>query len=301
MRPRILVSLTAISGRIGELHRTLDSILRQTVEPDEIHLFVSTRSYLLDKGIAKADIPAPVTALARAGRVKIRYTPNTGPHRKLLPILRENFGRKGIVIITADDDTIYPPTWVENLVERHLVDPAVVLGYRCRYIKADRRKIKPYRQWPRIGYGGPTNSPVGLDPMLIFPTGQGGVLYEPSSFSKHVFDDSYLKTCPFSADIWFKFMALANGVGAMALSPENGRDFPSGSASPIKLSHLNELNPGSPKGKDSQLRTTHRYFRSQGSLLGDPWRNMAPLSLLDLLYLRWKGPRPSRRSAGKLL
>ena len=63
-----------------------------------------------DRGTAEQDLPAGLLALAERHREKlhIHFTPNIGPQRKLLPMLKrlQDNNIENAVIVTADDAVI---------------------------------------------------------------------------------------------------------------------------------------------------------------------------------------------------
>jgi len=100
---KLLVSLTTISHRVDSLHAVLETLLSQTRPPDELHLFLSDHAHLLDAGIRH--VPKALTLLANSHRLHIHYVKNTGPYRKLLPLLRRTWD-EDVCIVTVDDDTL---------------------------------------------------------------------------------------------------------------------------------------------------------------------------------------------------
>jgi hypothetical protein len=179
---KLIVSLTSTSRRIDGVHRVLSSLREQTLMPDEVYLFLSHEAYIFDGGIAKA--PKALRELA-----KVRFVPNTGPYRKLLPILQEKWGQE-VLIVTVDDDTDYPEYFLRRLVREY---------DHCGCVVSIRgRKIVPgkhYWEWPNIE--------KAREPrMSSFPVGQSGILYHPKFFTERVFDGEALKLCPFADEPW---------------------------------------------------------------------------------------------------
>ena len=210
----VTVSLTTVSYRIGTVHRVLDSLLAQAYRPERIVLWVSREPHLLDEGVN--EIPPSLAALAdREDLLEIRWTENTGPYRKLLPARRESKD----VIVTCDDDTLYPPRWLEMLTMAHLADPSCIMCCRGRLMKRDPQGgFLPYRRWPR--YDEPRAS------LLCFATGKDGILYPPESLSDEAFNQSaFLELCPTADDIWFKAMSLLAGVPTRRVLAHR-RDYP---------------------------------------------------------------------------
>jgi len=211
----ITISLTSIYDNMSILKPTLESMLVQTRKPDRILLYLSTDAYLLDKGFKDKVIPAWLSGMTG---VTVRWVPNTGPFRKLLPALEEvwvssassaSVGEKHI-IITIDDDTVYAPTLVEKMVERYN-KTGFSVGCRCTFVGDPR--VNEY-----------ITKPVAKeDDLYNFATGKGAVLYTADMFRPvaGVFGKEYLKLCPTGDDMWFNLWRMRNGIPLSVLTGYN--------------------------------------------------------------------------------
>lgn len=205
----IIVSLTTIDSRIHSVTKTIRSILYQSLNAKEIRLYISSEGYLLDQGIKPDKIPRELLNMQKKGKLKIIYTENIGPYRKLLPILKENID-KNIIVITADDDVVYPYDWIEELINGSIKWPNSVIAYRAWQMQFnEEKKIIPYNTWHKHGLVSSTGS-QDINSFRTFATGKDGVLYKPHFFNSLVFDSKYKEICPTGDDIWFKFMTLIN-------------------------------------------------------------------------------------------
>ena len=201
----IIVSLTTISGRLNEIEQVLQSLNRQTIKPDAIRLYLSEEPFLFDEGVKPDQLPEFLSKMIKRGDCEVMFTRNTGPYRKLLPCLEEHFGSR-TVIVTADDDTIYPPDWIANLLRLDNSDePGSIVAYGARVIESEGPTLLPYVDWKH-----------GRSENLFrnFPVGKYGVLYRANLFDERVLSPKYLDLCASNDDIWFKIAAFANGVGA---------------------------------------------------------------------------------------
>jgi hypothetical protein len=100
MAPPVIISMTTIASRNGTLTPTLTSLAAQTVQPDEIRL------YLTD-GCDRPDmIP----------RLRCSVVEDRGPVTKLSTVLDHDLP-DDTTIVTADDDIIYYERWLESLIE----------------------------------------------------------------------------------------------------------------------------------------------------------------------------------------
>jgi len=205
---RIVVSLTTTSARINYINQALRSLFNQSMAANEIYLWISREPFLHDAGIAPEKIPDKLQALAnfRNLHFRIRYTENTAGYRKLLPILAENKNRNDVVIITADDDTLYPKWWLERLYKQ-FVEENCIIAYRARIITyGPDGTLIPYESWPLL------NSWDYHKELQLCPTGNAGILYSPAFFDDRIFDPVYKLLSPTRADFWYAANAIANNV-----------------------------------------------------------------------------------------
>ncbi|GGL78828.1 hypothetical protein [Wenxinia marina] len=210
---RIDVSLTAISSRMEGLAQVLSSLLAQDYPDFRVLLHLSREPHLLDRGVPEP--PDAVRRLAEEseGRLDLRYVPNWGPYRKLLPCLFEHWGRSQLVA-TADDDTIYPEGWLSGLAAAYGVYGCTIAqrGHRMSFDAAGRPT--DYRGWMRARA---TQTPG----RLLLPTGKDGVLYNTAHFPVGVLDiDTALRLTPTMDDLWFRWHLASNGVPVHLISTD---------------------------------------------------------------------------------
>jgi hypothetical protein len=96
---------------------TIIDVLKGTVIPTHIFLFVSNEKFLDDKGVQKEVLPKALQDLAATQPLTIVFTKNIGPHRRLLPLLSK-FWKTDCVIIAIDDDR--SSEFNEHVVEKLL-------------------------------------------------------------------------------------------------------------------------------------------------------------------------------------
>ena len=201
--PELVISLTTIAERVPTIHLCLDSLLRQTRKPDRIVLWLNRTEEPGRPVLAPATLPRSLTRLVARG-LTIEWCPNHGPYCKLLPALRQ-YPRARIV--TADDDILYAPDWLEALAAAQEREPQYIHCHRAHLMRfGPDGALRPYAEWSR-GAGGLTEPSVDL-----FPTGVGGVLYAPGDLDPEVFNEAaYRELCPRSDDVWFRAMSLCAG------------------------------------------------------------------------------------------
>ena len=202
--PHIDISLTSISTRMDSLPATLRSLLEQNYPEFAVHLYLSKEAYLLDQGVP--EIPKEIAKMAAAseGKLTITYCENSGPYRKLIPYLYQNWGLSKLVV-TVDDDTIYPAGWLEQMVESYSKFGCVI-GYRGHGIRFRNGALAPYRSWMR--------SKIEDNPSrLLLPTGKDGILYNTAFFPIGVLNlRDAVAVAPTTDDLWFRWHLAMNKI-----------------------------------------------------------------------------------------
>lgn len=192
----LVVSLTSYPARFPTLLPTLHAILRQSVQPDRVILW-------LDPG-HENDLPPEVIALARTGGgFDIRLCPEWRSYKKIVPTL---LNHPDAHIVTADDDVWYPPDWLENLAD------AARGGARVAGLRAHRVTLQsdggpaPYQDWQH-------NLDASDSGGLIFPTGVSGVIYAPGALHPDATRaDLFTRLAPSADDVWLYWMQRMAGV-----------------------------------------------------------------------------------------
>jgi hypothetical protein len=132
--------------------------------------------------------------------IQIRWVENTGPYRKLLPLLEEKWG-EDCLIITLDDDTEYHPQLIENYVKDYN-EHKVSIAYRG--FTLDLASEMNYNN--RI-------HPTLEKCISNFSTGKGGVVYNPTLFrDKTIFNKSGYMLAATNDDIWFNFVRMKSDI-----------------------------------------------------------------------------------------
>ena len=197
----VVVTFTSYPARIRLAAAAAASLLRQSVKPDAIVLWLDPEQF---PG-READLPQEFAAL-RAGGLDIRWCrPGLRSYKKLVPALE---AWPGAVLVTADDDVFYPRDWLRSLLDAHRAHPGEIIARRIRHIRVDSFGIPlPYAAWP-------INDPCGDNPSrLHLPTGCGGILYPPGCLHPDVSrDDIFLRVAPAADDLWFWAMAVRQGT-----------------------------------------------------------------------------------------
>lgn len=119
-KQRVVISLTTTPYRIDKIRDTLDSLLNQSINVDQIYLNIP---YVLQRDNIQYNIPE---WLQNYPGITINRVDDFGPITKLLPAL-EKESDPNTIIITVDDDVWYPRHVVRDLVGYSLQHPQVAV------------------------------------------------------------------------------------------------------------------------------------------------------------------------------
>ena len=190
----VVVSITSYPDRFEDLTISLYSIIKQTVKPDRIILWIG-----FDKNIKEInDLPYEITRFIKNG-LEIRFVKDIKSYTKIIYALKEF---PDSIIVTADDDVFYPKDWLEKLYYSYVAHPDNIHVHRAHRVKFVKGHFAPYESWKKHI----TEESARFDNFL---TGVGGVLYPPKCFMNEVFrEDVFLKNAPNADDIWLWVMAV---------------------------------------------------------------------------------------------
>jgi hypothetical protein len=205
----VLVSLTSYGTRVDTVAYAIESIAAGRARPARLILWLDDR--------ARYDArPAALRRLEARG-LEVRLTEDWGSHKKYFPALPVALG-EGLALATADDDTLYPRSWLARLGRAAQRSPGEVLCYRANVVRTDGDRLAPYASWPRCR--DTTASPAR------FATGVSGVWYPPAMLQ--ALQDrgtDFVRWAARADDIWLHWVALRAGIPVRQVSP-TPRHFP---------------------------------------------------------------------------
>lgn len=199
---KVIISLTSYPKRIGYVQQVLDTIYRQTMQPDEIVLWLAEEEFPRKE----MELPRKLNDLVKAEKLTIYWCDNLKPHKKYFYAFQKY---PYDLIITIDDDIEYPCDMVETLYNSYLKHPKAVSALRTHLMVYDKKDgLLPYRYW-LMEYDGC----VDRESLQLFCTGAGGILYPAKLFNAKMLDKTaIMDNCLNADDIWLKLMELANGI-----------------------------------------------------------------------------------------
>lgn len=192
---KVIVSLTSFPARIPYLHKTLYSLLSQSVKPTGVYLWLAENQF----PNKEHDLPKDILDLIPFG-LEIRWTErDIRSYKKLIPTLRSE---PDAIIVTADDDLYYHKKWLEYLIESYTEFPDYVHSTTITRI---RKENNSYIIAPREGL-------IGTASFCNKLLGGSGCLYSPNCFENEVLDEEkFMRIAPTSDDLWFWIMAVKAG------------------------------------------------------------------------------------------
>lgn len=195
----IVVSLTSFPLRIGRLWIVIESLLRQSEKPDKIILWLSKVQFPNELN----DLPNRLVRQIKQG-LEIRFVDeDIRSYKKFYYVFQEY---PNDIIITADDDIMYPDYMIADLYGMYQKNPNNVVARYCYEMKWDEKGLLSYRDWKFVSLYKEYNSNA-----LFFGSG-GGVLFPPQSYSDEVLNKKlFLEICSKADDVWLNAMVRLKG------------------------------------------------------------------------------------------
>ncbi len=207
--PALIVSLTSIPSRIDTVHMVIESLMQQSLKADSIILWLG-EDILIDGNLSIKNLPKELLDKVSKGLV-IKACKDIRSYKKLIPAVQ---AFSDAIIVTVDDDILFPSDWLEKLYIAYQKEPDTIHCHHGHRISFDScTKLLPYAEW------GTGDDICGEASEFILPVGCGGVLYPPRTLHRDVTDlKKAMSLCPTADDIWFKSMSLINKTKSKILS-----------------------------------------------------------------------------------
>lgn len=208
---RIIVSLTTYPMRINTIWLTIETLLNQTIKPDEIILWVASSQF--EKGLEA--LPETLLRLRERG-LTIRFCEDLLSHKKYYYALQEY---PNDLIVLVDDDMFYPRDTIARLLELHRQQPKDICCITAQVIEPDFAAMPSKWRNPKLNEHQLQHS----ERIQTF-TGSG-TLIPPHVLPDEAFNVDKIKSLCFHADdLWITFMAHRTGTRITTL--KNWRPFP---------------------------------------------------------------------------
>ncbi len=238
---KIIVSLTSFPVRINVAWIAIETLLRQSMKPDEIILWLAREQF-------RDESELPVELLKQKDRgLTIRFCDDLKSHKKYFYVMQEY---PEDLIILADDDAFYSYDLVEKLYELHQVNPKdiVCMGVALIYPTIDT----PPDKWTR-----PETMQNIRHSYVAQPFTGTGTLFPPCCLDDSVFDVALINDlCPYADDLWLKAMSMLKGTKVTGMTPDRNMPVFIYGTSNNGLWHIN----GENKQNDVQWRNILNHF-----------------------------------------
>lgn len=238
----VVVSFTSFPARIESVYLVVKCMLRQTVIPKKVILWLSKEQF--------HSIPIPKSLLDLTGDVfEIRMVDADFRSHKKYHYAFKEFRNDLVVLI--DDDLFYESTMIEELLEEHNKYPnAVICRYGSEIMYNEDGSLPPFNTWWRE-----RKKPI-VDKDFFLGTG-GGSMFQPNLLIETTEDiDLAIKLTPFADDIWINAMVRLSGLKIVKI--KCGLLLQITSQQDVALKHLNageSLN-------DVQFKDVIQYFEN---------------------------------------
>ena len=189
---RTVISLTSFPKRINNVWIVIECLLRQTISPDMIVLWLSIEQFPNQYD----DLPANLKNI-QSDIVKIRFVEgDIRSHKKYYYAFKEY---PNDYVITVDDDIFYPSYMIEELLRAKEKYGDAVIGRYCLVMKY-RENGTPlaYNSWA---------DDYEVNTLDAFLGTGGGTLFEPSKLYKDALNvELATKLAPLADDVWLNAM-----------------------------------------------------------------------------------------------
>lgn len=198
---RVIVSLTTLPDRIGNLEPTLRSLVQQTRPPDEVVVSLPRLSIRQEKPYL---VPSFLEQMP--GVRLLHCETDWGPATKFIPVIQEELaaGRGDTLIMVVDDDRTYPPDALETYLYFHRAIPDAVLCFRGA--------LMPHSLvwfFPKMIRGNQIRTP---EPVAVI-TGTASYLIQPRFFDSTLWDYTGAPASAFyTDDIWISGCLDRRGI-----------------------------------------------------------------------------------------
>lgn len=248
-RVEVIVSFTSFPVRINNVWQVVECMLRQTVKPTKILLWLSKEQFKDTKSI-------PKSLREREGNIfEIRLVDgDIRSHKKYYYVSME-FPNSLIFLI--DDDVYYPTDIIEkSLKAREHSQNSLICnyGYQIGY-NADGT-LKPYNTWKHFHITQANN--------IFFGSG-GGTLFKPSELFHDLTNIKLaMKVTPIADDIWLNAMARLANLKIIMVS--NNVLLPIYNRMNTTLSSINRNQCENDRQLDAVMNVYNNVFMDSGTM-----------------------------------
>lgn len=192
----VIVSLTSFPARINKVWIVIECMLRQTVQPDRIIIWLSKEQFS-----DLSSLPDRLVQLQARG-LEIKLVEGDIRSHKKYAYAMQQYPDASIVMV--DDDFFYRSTLLEEILTQHAANPKAIVAHYTHDMRYEADgSIIPYNEW---------TDNVLAGSHLFFGSG-GGTLVPPHSMHPDVTNTAKAtELCPNADDIWLNAMTRLNNT-----------------------------------------------------------------------------------------
>lgn len=226
-KSHVIVSITTIPSRIDKVWIPIECMMRQSVKPDKIVLWLGKDEF------QDIVLPDNLQKLQDKG-LEIRFCKDVGVHTKYYYVLKEY---SDDYVITVDDDMYYSTNLIKKLMRTAYKYPGCVCA---------RWVWKMKWSYHNKVYDSSTYDSFILKKAIMNPAhdllalGVGGVLYPPDIFHKEDTQlEKALRLSPKNDDVWLKVLELRADIKVAKVNERFVPDVIVTDTQEMALSHQN--------------------------------------------------------------
>ena len=196
----VTATMTSFPARIEQVHIAIKSLMLQSYKPDRIIL------WLADEQFPERVLPETLTELTEYG-LEIRWCDDLCGHKRYYYCISEQ--KENEVVITFDDDIIYPIDCIKRLMAKHKQYPDCLVCERAQAVAyKENGELENAGRWTTISNVGVKDPSYSLN-----PSPGGGCLIPYGAFHKDVCNKELICSLVYkNDDLWYMFMAVENGT-----------------------------------------------------------------------------------------
>ncbi len=196
----VTASLTSFPARIEYVYLAIKSIMLQSYKPDHIFLWLAEEQFPDKK------LPKDLLDLQQYG-LEIKWCDDLYGHKKYYYCIKEQ--KPNEVVITFDDDILYPVDCIKRLIEKHKQYPSCLICERAQAVDYNKNgSLKNPGCWKTISDVGVKTPSYSLN-----PSPGGGCLIPYNGFYKDAFSKEKIRELAYkNDDLWYMFMVAEQGT-----------------------------------------------------------------------------------------
>lgn len=196
---KVIISMTTFPARIDYVHLAIKSLLNQTIRPEKVILWLAKNQF------SDVELPNSLKELCQYGLAIMYCEEDILAHKKYYYAMQKYPDR---IIVTYDDDIIYPEDSLEKLLTMHAQYPNAIICNRGREICVNDNAIAPYRYWKVSGC-----VPAGSPSYSVMASTGAGTLYPAHCMPEETFNIEKIRLLALTADdLWMKFMSIRGQI-----------------------------------------------------------------------------------------